>query len=396
MACVLQEPEPQAPAICDHMPTILGYLEEHQVVVVSAEPGSGKSSVLPRCLVNSGYGPVICAQPRHFAATVAWAKAGEEWESDVVFTTTRLLLDAFCARTAVLASFGAVVIDEAHDRTLCTDVLLGMIRAAVATGKMGHLRVVVCTAGGPADGVLSGFFGVPIVAFQRAVHPVEVHYSRGPMLDMVGAVIEEVAGIHKSKPPGDVLAFLPEVVHVEEAYHRLRQLGLPGLVACRIHDHLPAELMGDALDPAPGGSRKVVLATDVAETAVLVPGIKYVVDTGVLSEEPLVKISKEAANRRSAVASTASPGHCHRLYTQDEYAAFDEHNVPLISRDGAHFMFALLLKRHAADGMPGFEFLDPSVAPALESVVDQLIAAGYLDKHGNLTEKGEREAYDED
>ncbi|KAL6907665.1 hypothetical protein ACP4OV_002704 [Aristida adscensionis] len=395
-----EAPMHQAPAILDHMPAILGHLKDHQVVVVSAEPGSGKSSVLPRCLASAGYGPVICAQPRHLAATVASAKAaGEATETGAVFTTTRVLADVLRDPPAVAAAFRAVVVDEAHDRTLCADAVLAMVRAALASGAMGGCRVVVCAAGGPAGGVLGDFFsGAPVLAFRRPASPVHVHYSAGPVIDMVGAVVDEEAAIHRSRPPGDVLAFLPEVVDVEEACHRLRRLGLPGLLACVVHDHLPAELIGVALDPAPAGARKVVLATDVAETAVPVPGITYVVDSGVLSEaEPVEMISKEAAERRRrAAANGAGTGHCHRLYTQAEHAGLDEHAVPFIRRDGAHLMFALILRRHGADGMPGFEFLEPSVKLALESVVTELVAAGFLDQHGKLTEKGEREAYDED
>ncbi|GJN08234.1 hypothetical protein PR202_ga26133 [Eleusine coracana subsp. coracana] len=374
------------------MPTILEYFEGHQVIIVSAAPGSGKSSVLPWCLARSGYGPVICAQPRHFAATVAAAKAGEEWERDVAFTTTRRLLGE-TRPPVVLAAFRAVVIDEAHDR------VLGTARAAVAAGEMGRVRVVVCTADGPADeDALSGFFGgAPVVAFHRAApNPVLVHYSRGPVLDMLSAVVDEVAEIHGSSTPGDVLAFLPDVVRVEEACHRLEQLGMPGLVVSRMHDHFPAEFMGDALDPAPSGCTKVVVATDVAETAVRVPGITYVVDPGVRSEEPFEMISREAARRRLGVAGDAGPGHCHRLYMQDNYTGFEEHNVPAIRRDGSWHAVQARAHAHETCRMPGFELLGPSGLPELDDVVGQLVDGGYLDKHTEPTEKAERKAYDED
>jgi len=140
-----------------------------------------------------------------------------------------------------------------------------------------------------------------------------------------------VAGIHRSEPPGDVLVFLPEVGRVEDAYDQLEQLGLPGMALCLVHDHLPAKLMSNVLEPAPGGARKIVLATDVAETAVFIPGITNVVDSGVLSEDPLQRVSKEASNRRAAVAGVAGPGHSHRLYMENEYARFDEHTVPHMS-----------------------------------------------------------------
>ncbi|OEL26142.1 hypothetical protein BAE44_0012839 [Dichanthelium oligosanthes] len=117
------------------------------------------------------------------------------------------------------------------------------------------------------------------------------------------------------------------------------------MAVCLVHDNLSAKLTGNVLEPAPGGARKVVLATDVAETAVLVPGITYVVDPGVLSEDPLERVSKEAANRRAAVAGAGCPGHGHRLYMEDEYAGFDEHTVPHIRRDGALFKLAFMLKR---------------------------------------------------
>ncbi|KAF0903959.1 hypothetical protein E2562_030091 [Oryza meyeriana var. granulata] len=379
---------------------ILEYLEDHRVVVVSAAPGSGKSSVLPRCLAESGYGPVLCAQPRHFAAFVAAAKVGEEWDSDIEFTTTRQLLDRFSSPAPVLARYGTVVIDEAKDRTLVTDVLLGMVKAALAMGTMGQCRVVVCTAGGPADGMLCAFFGgAPIVSGLRATHPVEVRYSRGPVIDMVAAVVDEVAAIHASQPPGDVLVFLPENIDVIDDLHaRLEQLNLPELAARCIHDNLPAELIHIMLNaPVPDGCRRVVLATDVAETAVLVRGITYVVDTGLESEQPPVRISKETAAARAAIAGFSGPGRCRRLYQQDEYDGLDEHTVPHIRRDGGDVKFAFMVKRHAADSMPGFEVFDPALKPAvLKNVFVQLVVGGYLDKLGNLTDKGKREAYDED
>lgn len=134
---------------------------------------------------------------------------------------------------------------------------------------------------------------------------------------------------------------------------------------------------------------KVVLATDVAETAVLVPGITYVVDTGVLSEDPLERVSKETANRRAAVAGAAGcPGHCCRLrraYRPAHQAGWRALQARVHAQE-----------THAACDMPGFELLDQAVAPALENVVGELVASGYLDKHGKLTEKGKHEAYDED
>ncbi|CAD6203160.1 unnamed protein product [Miscanthus lutarioriparius] len=387
---VPQEPEPQAPAISHHIGTILYYLQNYRIVVVSAAPGSGKSTVLPRYLANYGFGPVICAQPRLFAVTVASSKPGQERESDDVwFTTTRVLIDMLCCdRPAFAAAFRTIVVDEAHDRTLCTDLLLGVVKAAVATEEMGHLNVVVCTAGGPEDSSLSDFFfGAPIVAFQRAVHPVAVHYSRGPMLDMVSAVVEEVTDIHRSKPPGDVLVFLPDIIRIREAYEKLEQLDMPGLVLCLIHDNLPKEFMDHALDPAPGGSRKVVLATDVAETAVLVPGI-----TGPACDGLQGGGNQAGSGGRRRLCGALPPA-----LHGGEYAGFQEHTVPHVKRDGGALnKLALMLKRHAADGMPGFELLDPPVAPSLENVVAELVTSGYLDKHGKLTEKGKREAYDED
>uniref|UniRef100_A0A0D9VSN4 Helicase C-terminal domain-containing protein n=1 Tax=Leersia perrieri TaxID=77586 RepID=A0A0D9VSN4_9ORYZ len=398
------EAESPPPAIYHRIPTILEYLEDHPVVIVSAAPGSGKSSVLPRCLAESGHGPVLCAQPRHIAAVVAETKAGKEWRSNIVFTTTRQVLDMFGSPSAPgLAGYGTLVIDEAHDRTqLGTDVLLGMVKAALAAGTMGQCKVVVCTAGGcgPADDTLHDFFdGAPIVSSLRASHPVEVRYSRGPVLDMAAAVVDEVVSIHASRPPGDVLVFLPENADIVDVSARLERLELTGLVIRHIHDNLPLAHVNLMLNsPVPDGWRRVVLATDVAETAVLVRGITYVVDTGLVSEQPLpVRISKETAAARAAIAGFSGPGRCHRLNQKKEYDGLDEHTVPHIRRDGAAVEFALMVKRHAADGMPGFEVFDTALKPAvLKNVFGQLVNGGYLDKLGNLTDKGVREAYDED
>ncbi|XP_015690287.2 pre-mRNA-splicing factor ATP-dependent RNA helicase DEAH1-like [Oryza brachyantha] len=269
----------------------------------------------------------------------------------------------------------------------------------MATGTMGQCKVVVCTAGGPADGMLRTFFGgAPIVSSLRAGHPVEVRYSRGPMLDMVDAVADEVAAIHASQPPGDVLVFLPENADIINAHAELELLDQPGLAARYIHDNLPAELTDIMLNsPVPDGGRRVVLATDVAETAVLVHGITYVVDTGLVSEQPSAWISKETAAARAAIAGFSGPGRCHRLYQKKQYDGFDELTIPHIRRDGAAVKFALMVKRHTADGMTGFEVFDPVLKPAvMKNIFGQLVNGGYLDKQGNLTDKGRLEAYDED
>ncbi|EEE58818.1 hypothetical protein OsJ_10383 [Oryza sativa Japonica Group] len=532
------EAESWPPAIYHQMPAILEYLEDHRVVVVSAAPGSGKSSVLPRCLAESGYGPVLCAQPRHLAAFVAMAKVGEEWDSDIEFTTTRQLLDRFSFPAAVLAGYGAVVIDEAHDRTLGTDVLLGIVKAALATGTTmggrckvvppgdvlaflpenadiigvharllglpvpglavryvhdnlpaelidimlinspvpdGRRRVVLATdvaetavlvhgityvvdtglvseqppvriskEAAAARAAIAGFSGpgrchrlyqpeeyddldehtIPHIRqdgaavrfalmvkrhaadgipgfeiFDPALEPAVLKNVFGPVLDMAAAVADEVAAIHASQPPGDVLAFLPENADIIGVHARLLGLPVPGLAVRYVHDNLPAELIDIMLinSPVPDGRRRVVLATDVAETAVLVHGITYVVDTGLVSEQPPVRISKEAAAARAAIAGFSGPGRCHRLYQPEEYDDLDEHTIPHIRQDGAAVRFALMVKRHAADGIPGFEIFDPALEPAvLKNVFGQLVNGGYLDKLGNLSDKGEREAYDED
>ncbi|KAL5211149.1 hypothetical protein ABZP36_006772 [Zizania latifolia] len=155
------------------------------------------------------------------------------------------------------------------------------------------------------------------------------------MLDTVAAVVDELADIHTSQPPGDVLVFLPEKAHIIDVHAKLEQLNLPVLAVRCIHDNIPGELMCNTRNaPVPDGSRRVVLATDVVETAVLVSGITYVLDSGLVSEQPpVIRTSKETAAGSRARAGTAGfsgPGICHRLYQQDEYDDLDEHTVPHI------------------------------------------------------------------
>ena len=446
-------------------------LREHETVILVGETGSGKSTQLPQLLLDAGLaggegacGPrhrsaaaVAVTQPRRVAAmTVARRVAAERGTplggevgyairfADVTSPATRIkyLTDGMllreCLLDPLLARYGAVVLDEAHERTVQTDVLFGLVKAAQARRRKGGsgggaggceapssaptsnghagkgaqlhlppLRVVVMSATLDAAKFAAYFGAARVVHVRGRQHPVALLYAAAPEASYVDAARCAVLQVHADEAPGDVLVFLTGRDEIEAAARLLADAGPAGaagppgaerLHVLPLHASLPADAQARVFKQAPPGHRKVVLATNVAETSVTLAGVRYVVDCGLVKARAfsaatssdtlaVVPVSQAQARQRAGRAGREAPGKAFRLYTEDTYRALPPVALPEIARVNLAGV-VLQLKAMGVDDVLGFDFMDPPPRGALVRAVELLYALGALGPDGTLTRTG--------
>ncbi|GJJ74976.1 pre-mRNA-splicing factor ATP-dependent RNA helicase DHX16 [Entomortierella parvispora] len=409
---------------------LLDAIEEHQVLIIVGETGSGKTTQLPQYLYEAGYTKkgmkIGCTQPRRVAAMSVAARVAEEMgvklghevgysirfedytsEKTVMkYMTDGMLLREFMSEPD-LAGYSCLIIDEAHERTLHTDILFGLIKDIARLRT--DLKVLISSATMDADKFADYFDGAPKFYIPGRPFPVEVHYTASPEANYLAAAITTVMQIHISQGPGDILVFLTGQDEIENAEENLKQtckvLGdrIQELIICPIYSSLPSDMQGKIFAPAPEGTRKVVLATNIAETSLTIDGVKYVIDPGfskMLSYNPktgmeslvVTPCSRASANQRKGRAGRVGPGKCFRLYTQwAYYNELEENTVPEIQRINLTSV-VLTLKSLGINDIIGFEFMDPPPAETLMRALEQLYALGALNDKGQLTKLGRRMA----
>lgn len=405
-------------------------VDENQVLIVVGETGSGKTTQLPQYLYESGYcqgnnGEVLkvgCTQPRRVAATSVAARVANEMNcklgkevgysirfEDETSSQTRIkyLTDGTLLREFLndpeLSTYGALMIDEAHERTISTEILLSLLKDVINERK--DLKVIVASATINAKKFSDFFNGAPIFNIPGRRFPVDIHYTKNPEANYIQAAINTIFLIHTKKPLGDILVFLTGQEEIEAMQENLLEasntLGsLVGeLIVCPIYANLPSELQQRIFEPTPPNSRKVVLATNIAETSITIDGIKYVIDSGYVKENVynpstgmdslvVTPCSKASADQRAGRAGRVGPGECFRLYTKWSF-----HNellsnpLPEILRGNLISTVLLLLSLGITD-LIGFEFMDPPSAETLIKCLETLYALGALNSKGELTTTG--------
>ncbi|XP_044447374.1 pre-mRNA-splicing factor ATP-dependent RNA helicase DEAH1-like, partial [Triticum aestivum] len=245
----------------------------------------------------------------------------------IKYMTDGMLLREFLGEPD-LAGYSVVMVDEAHERTLSTDILFGLVKDIARFRP--DLKLLISSATLDAEKFSDYFDSAPIFKipgrrYPGRRYPVEVHYTKAPEADYIDAAIVTILQIHVTQPPGDILVFLTgqeEIETVDEILkHKTRGLGtkIPELNICPIYANLPTELQAKIFETTPEGSRKVVLATNIAETSLTIDGIKYVIDPGfckIKSYNPrtgmesllINPISKASANQRAGRSGRTGPG----------------------------------------------------------------------------------------
>ncbi|XP_071696594.1 pre-mRNA-splicing factor ATP-dependent RNA helicase DEAH1-like isoform X2 [Rutidosis leptorrhynchoides] len=413
--------------------SLLQAIEQHQVVVIVGETGSGKTTQIPQYLHEAGYtqrGMIIgCTQPRRVAAMSVAARVAQEMgvklghhevgysirfedctcdKTVVKYMTDGMLFREFVGQP-VLESYSVVMVDEAHERTLSTDILFGLLKDV--TRARPDLKLIISSATMDADKFSKYFDSAHIIKIPGRRFPVEINYTKAPEADYLDAAIVTTLQIHVTQPPGDgdILVFLTgqeEIETVEEILkQRTRKLGskIAELIICPIYANLPTELQAKIFEPTPQGARKVVLATNIAETSLTIDGIKYVIDPGFVKmksynprtgmESLLVTpISKASVDQRAGRSGRTGPGKCFRLYTRDTYLnELDDNTVPEIQRTNLANV-VLSLKDIGINDLVNFDFMDPPPTESLLKALELLYALGALNDKGELTKLGSKMA----
>ena len=419
---------------------------QHQILIVVGDTGSGKTTQMTQYLAEEGFadkGRIGCTQPRRVAAMSVAKRVAEEVGcrlgqevgytirfEDCTSPETRIkymtdgMLQRECLIDPDVSQYSVIMLDEAHERTIATDVLFGLLKstsallpissqvlksAAEAIKRRPDLKLIVTSATLDAEKFSKYFFGCPIFTIPGRTYPVEILYTKEPETDYLDASLITVMQIHLSEPPGDVLLFLTGQEEIDTAceilYERMKALGpkVPELIILPIYSALPSEVQSRVFEPTPPGARKVVVATNVAETSLTIPGIYYVIDPGFSKQNAydprlgmdslvVMPISQAQARQRAGRAGRTGPGKCYRLYTE---AAFRNemlpNSIPDIQRTNlAHTI--LMLKAMGINDLLSFDFMDPPPAPTMITALESLYALSALDDEGLLTRLGRKMA----
>ena len=409
---------------------LLQAVEDHQIIIIVGETGSGKTTQIPQYLHEAGYTKgglkVGCTQPRRVAAMSVAARVAEEMGvklgNEVGYairfedqtsdkTVLKYMTDGMLLRELLtepdLAGYSALMIDEAHERTVPTDIACGLLKD-IAKARP-DLKLLISSATIDAQKFQKYFDDAPIFNIPGRRYPVDIHYTSQPEANYLAAAITTVFQIHITQGPGDILVFLTGQEEIEAAEQNLqetaRKLGgkIPEMIIAPIYANLPSELQTKIFEPTPPGARKVVLATNIAETSLTIDGIVYVIDPGFVKEnvfnprtgmESLVvtPCSRASAGQRAGRAGRVGPGKTFRLYTKWAYHnELDENTTPEIQRTNLSSV-VLTLKSLGIDDLLNFDFMDPPPAETLIRALEQLYALGALNDHGELTKVGRQMA----
>jgi ATP-dependent RNA helicase DHX8/PRP22 len=271
-------------------------INDNQVLIVVGETGSGKTTQMTQYMAECGFamrGKIGCTQPRRVAAMSVAKRVAEEFgcrlgqevgytirfeDCTTSETVIKYMTDGMLLREALIdaemATYSCIMLDEAHERTINTDVLFGLLKKAVK--KRPELKLVVTSATLDAVKFSEYFFEAPIFTIPGRTFPVEILYTREPETDYLDASLITIMQIHLNEPPGDILLFLTGQEEIDTAcevlFERMKSLGpeVPELIILPVYSALPSEMQSRIFDPAPPGARKVVIATNIAETSLTI------------------------------------------------------------------------------------------------------------------------------
>jgi ATP-dependent helicase HrpA len=415
-------------------------IRDNQVVVVAGETGSGKTTQLPKICLELGRGirgTIGHTQPRRLAARTVAQRIADELGStlgDAVGyavrftdqvsdrTLVKLMTDgillAEIQRDRRLLRYDTLILDEAHERSLNIDFLLGYLRELLP--RRPDLKVIVTSATIEPQRFADHFGGAPIVEVSGRTYPVEIRYRplevpaasgaaddssdpddpdreivRTETRDEIEAIVDAIGEL-EAEPPGDVLVFLSGEREIRDTAEALS--GLKHTEVLPLYARLPTAEQQKVFAPHTG--RRVVLATNVAETSLTVPGIRYVVDPGnarisrysrrlKVQRLPIEPISQASAAQRAGRSGRVAPGVCIRLYSEDDFAARPRYTDPEILRTN---LAAVILQMAALQlgEVENFPFLDPPDRRSVRDGVQLLQELGAFDADGAITDLGRR------
>jgi ATP-dependent helicase HrpA len=413
--------------IAQHREEIAKLVAAHPVTIVCGETGSGKTTQLPKICLALGRGAagfIGCTQPRRIAARALAQRLGQELagtpkgfvghkirfqdqtrpETMVKVMTDGVLL-AETHSDRELRAYDTIIVDEAHERSLNVDFLLGYLKRLVAARP--ELKVVVTSATIDTERFSKFFDGAPVIEVSGRTYPVEVRYrpeffeveeEDDEPVDMNEAIAKAVDEIARDSRTGDVLVFLPGEREIREAAETLRKLApkKDHLEILPLFSRLSAEEQDRVFERSSG--RRIVLATNVAETSLTVPGIHYVIDTGLarvkrysprqkIDQLRIEPVSQASARQRAGRCGRVASGIAIRLYAEADHDARPEFTTPEILRTS---LASVILRMAALELGPiaEFPFIEPPTPRQIDDGYRQLFELGAIDAQQALTPLG--------
>ncbi|KAL8739023.1 MAG: hypothetical protein Q9181_000305 [Wetmoreana brouardii] len=423
--------------IARHRQALLYLIETYPITIVVGQTGSGKTTQIPQFLREAGWCQenkiIAVTQPRRVAATTVatrvaqevGCKIGEEVGYSIRFedltsekTQIKFLTDGLLLREALtdplLSRYSVIMVDEAHERSISTDVLLGVLKKI--RRRRADLRIVVSSATLQAEDFLRFFLddeangGMDknachdvgeIISLEGRMYPVDVLFLEEPAEDFVEKAVKTVFDIHTTEAEGDILVFVTGREDIDTAIEMItdRAASLhpksPSILALPLFAGLSTEQQLYVFEPAPENTRKVIISTNIAEASVTIDGIVFVVDCGFVKLRAInartgietltaTPVSKASATQRTGRAGRTKPGKCYRLYTEAAYNNLPRATVPEIQRSNLAPVI-LQLKALGIDNVLRFDFLTPPPSELVVRGLELLYSVGALDDYAKLT-----------
>ena len=413
---------------------IIAAVRGHQVVVVAGETGSGKTTQLPKMCLDAGFGErgkIGCTQPRRVAALSVSKRVAEElgvaWgrevgckmrfnddtgrDTRIKFMTDGILL-AEIQSDPLLKAYSALILDEAHERSLNIDFLLGYLQDLLK--KRGDLKLIITSATIDTQAFSQAFGGAPIIEVSGRLWPVEIRYApiesfaaasgggddgwrgAGDEISHIEAALRATEDALIESDAGDVLVFMPTERDIRETREALEDSLGAGIEVLGLFGRMAAAEQQRIF--APGPRRRVVVATNIAETSITLPRVRYVIDAGLsrmsrynprtrTKRLPVEAVSQSSANQRAGRAGRVQDGICIRLYAEDDFEKRARFTQPEIQRANLAEVI-LRMKAFRLGDIEAFPFLDPPQSVAIRAGYQLLHELGALDDTNELTPLG--------
>jgi len=417
---------------------IIRAIRQHQIIVITGETGSGKTTQIPKMCLEAGRGIrgiIGCTQPRRVAAVTVAQRIAEELGETVGRSVgykirfedrsgphpfIKLMTDGILLMEAQadprLRSYDTILVDEAHERSLNIDFVLGILKKLTQVRQ--DLKVIITSATIDTEKFSRAFDDAPIIEVSGRMYPVDIRYcpldpdeeEKGD-ITYIDMAVRTVDDLKKGRQRGDILIFMPTEQDIREICDLLEGRDYPDCVILPMFARLSWQEQRRVFQPT--ASQKIIVATNVAETSITIPGIRYVIDTGLArisqynprtrtTSLPIRPVSRSSAEQRKGRCGRVQHGLCIRLYGEEDYGKRPLFTAPEILRANLAEVILRMLSLHLGD-ISAFPFIDPPGPQAIRDGIDLLQELGAIEKTGKngdeadagsfqLTEKGRRMA----
>ncbi|MDA3924565.1 MAG: ATP-dependent RNA helicase HrpA [Kiritimatiellae bacterium] len=405
---------PRELPIATHADEISSAIQSHQVIIVSGDTGSGKTTQLPKIALNAGRGKkglIGCTQPRRLAAFTMAKRVASELHQElggfvgcqhrfekIISAQTRLkfmtdgILLAETRNDRFFKRYDTIIIDEAHERSLNIDFLLGILKRVIR--KRRDLKIIISSATLDVERFSSFFNDAPVISVPGRIYPIELRWRPPQEKDDadLSAQIANACDELICDGEGDILVFLPGEHDIRDAAETLKGRRLPQTEIIPLLASLPAAEQQRAFTTS--SNRRIILSTNVAETSVTIPGIRYVVDSGLVRlnryshrtqvQRLLIEaVSQASANQRKGRCGRVAPGICIRLYAQDDFKKRDVYTPPEILRTSLAGVILTMMDLNLGD-IDTFPFIEPPSIAIIKEGYRKLDLLGAIKPASNI------------